>query len=498
MEPIKTVDKKAEALKNKILSSDNIPLPNSVQAYYVSANGSDLNDGKSPEFPWKTLLRVNSAVNRDNKKRACVCFKRGEIFRGQLQACSNVAYTAYGAGEKPVICGSGENGAYPDKWRLCSEGKNVWEYEKELTDVGSVFFNGGEGYAVKLCPDISDGKYEYGIEKLENNQFLSSIPAADAVRLNNNTAVELKGKLYLRCDAGNPGEVYSSIEFSERSYIITIPYYSENILIDNLAVRFGGAHGIGGGFTDNLTVQNCEVGFIGGGIQSYIFNAENNIYSVVRYGNGVELHSYCSGYTVRNCWVHDIYDAGLTHQQGENHSVGLLFKDVSYVGNLIENCIYSIEYFAKKSRRNGATVLMENIYIADNIMRNAGCGFGSQRTMLKNGWNMGNHINGWQRSFNLTNGNFVIENNIFDRVLKSDPERPAKQNTSLILASAGSAEWLPMFRNNTYIIEKGNQLAYVGLNLADNASKIPYVYAAEGVSAENVFADSSGKIILIG
>ena len=195
MEPIKTVDKKAEALKNKILSSDNIPLPDCAQVYYVSANGSDLNDGKSPEFPWKTLLRVNSAFNRDNKKRACVCFKRGEIFRGQLQACSNVAYTAYGAGEKPVMCGSGENGAYPDKWRLCSEGKNVWEYEKELTDVGSVFFNGGESYAVKLCPDISDGKYEYGIEKLENNQFLSSIPAADAVRLNNNTAAELKGKL---------------------------------------------------------------------------------------------------------------------------------------------------------------------------------------------------------------------------------------------------------------------------------------------------------------
>ena len=82
-----------------------------------------------------------------------------------------------------------------------------------------------------------------------------------------------------------------------------------------------------------------------------------------------------------NCYIHDIYDTGVTHQTGSNHTAPLVFKDVSYVNNLIENCTYSVEYFAITGTTEAATMIMDNILVADNIMRNAGSGFGVTRTL---------------------------------------------------------------------------------------------------------------------
>lgn len=497
MDIIKDIDNKAYQLREKILNSISIAPPASADVYYVSETGNDNNDGRTPETAWKSLEKVSSYFDKNNKIPTYVCFKRGDTFRGQLLTASNVTYTSYGEGAKPLISGSPENGAGAEKWKLTDEKNNIWCYYKELLEVGSIFFNGGESYAVKACPDIVEGKYAFGAQQLENLQFLSAIPEESAITLNNNTAASLRGKIYLRCDAGNPGEIYDSIEFAERLYTVFLSYDRENIVIDNIAVKFGGAHGIGGGFIKNLTVQNCEIGFIGGGIQSYSKSADSDKYSACRYGNGVEIHSYCDGYTVKNCWVHDIYDAGITHQQGSNHSIGLLFKDVTYASNLIENCIYSIEYFARKSSKNDATVLMDDVKIKDNIMRKAGCGFGMQRTLLHSGWNMGSHIMGWFSSYNLTRGNFVVENNIFDRVLFSSPDRPLKQNTSIILVTAGCERWLPKFSGNTYICENGNQFAYYGLNVGPGQKGIPFVLAEEHINSNEIFGDETGRVYIL-
>lgn len=481
----------ANGLKKSILESKSAA-PACGRRYYVANNGNDKNPG-TERHPWATLERVTNTVFGEGDT---VLFKRGDLFRGRLTVQSSVTYSAYGEGEKPIICGSSENAADPNKWIRVENTENIWRYYSETADIGSIFFNGGSEYAVKRTPMIINGKFEFGAEKLEDMQFICLPDPERAKALNNSSFCDIVGPVYLRCDRGNPGEIFESIDMTERYYLITVPYRSKNIVIDNLAVKFGGAHGIGGGFVEGLTVKNCEIGYIGGGIQSYYKKPLSaDTYVPVRYGNGIELHTYCNGYTVQNCWVHDIYDAGITHQQGTNHTVGLIFKDVSYIGNLIESCVYSVEYFARKSAKNGATVLMENILIKDNIMRFAGCGFGSQRTLADDCWNVGTHINGWYSSMNLTNGNFVIENNIFDRALYSSPDRPLKRNTSIILVAAESEEWLPRFAGNTYICEKGNQLAYKGTLIEKGA--VPFVTATEDSSAEEIFGDITGKIYII-
>ena len=57
---LKQLDALSEAHKQEIRSlSDNLVIRGT--AYYVSCDGDDQNDGKSPETAWKTLARVSAA-----------------------------------------------------------------------------------------------------------------------------------------------------------------------------------------------------------------------------------------------------------------------------------------------------------------------------------------------------------------------------------------------------------------------------------------------------
>ena len=82
-------------------------------AYYVSNSGDDKNDGKSENTPWKSFDRVSNA---DLKSGDGVFFKRGDIFRGSLNAKSGVSYGAYGEGEKPKFYASDKPLNQKDLW----------------------------------------------------------------------------------------------------------------------------------------------------------------------------------------------------------------------------------------------------------------------------------------------------------------------------------------------------------------------------------------------
>ena len=493
MNKVAEIDALSVIKKYSILATVSPAITSGTTVYYVSESGNDNNSG-TEYAPFKTVDKVNSVISENNTVNTVVCFKRGEIFRGQLLARNNVTYTAYGEGKKPVLTISPENGADQSKWSLVSGTDNIWRYADDMSDVGALFFDDGESYAVKRCPDIVNGQYSYGIDELRNLQFMSILPVAQAVNLNNSTAPGILGKVYLRCDAGNPGTVFSSIEFAKRQYVISLPSNGENITIDNLCVRYGGAHGIGGSSLTNLKVQNCEIGYIGGGIQHYTQKAgDATTYIPTCYGNGIEVNTSCDGYTVENCWIHDIYDAGITHQQGENHTVELAFNNVIYRNNLIENCTYSIEYFAKKSSNN-KSVKMKDILISDNIMRNAGIGFCEQRTLLSNGWNVAAHIMGWNNASNYAE-NFVIQNNIFDRCIYSNPV--ARVNSSFIFVAADNTEWLPEFKGNTYVHYLNSAFCYYGVVVDGGFSAENFTKFTENVNVYDCLKDATATVCVL-
>ena len=425
------IDRMAEERKNAIRSSKS-EYPTTGTVYYVSAEGNDENDGKSAENPIKTLEKVTSL---ELKPGDTVLFKRGETFRGKMCAQEGVTYSAYGEGDKPVISGSPENMAYPEAWKLLDGTENIWMYKRELLDVGGMVFDGGKTAGIKMVPKYYSGMYR-------NSDGTPFDPTKD---LNENLAFfswivnptlwqtpdigKFAGRLYLRCDKGNPGEVFESIEIHTRGNNIVVG--GDNVTIDNLCIMHCGCHGIGTGNRAGLTVRNCELGWIGGGLQFYNPNG-----SPTRFGNGIEIYVACRDFTVENCYIYQVYDAGVTHQYKSDRSGETVctMENVLYKNNLIELCIYSIEYFLEQAGND--TQVMKNVLMTGNICRFSGYGWGSYPSRAA-------HIKGWDHR-NISE-NFVIENNIFDR-----------SRSMLIHIGVQDEKDLPIMRNNTYI------------NIADN------------------------------
>jgi len=380
--------------------------------YVSSTEGDDNNDGLTESAPVKTLSAANSKASSGD----AVLLKRGDLWRESLAAKQGVTYTAYGTGEKPKLYGSPENGADPEKWALIHKdettGALIWQYKNQtMTDIGTLIL-GSDGYALKEIPSCREARfvmrgnpgksYNFVQQMNRNYEFFHAANSAisnDVIDVNRSV-----GTLYFRCDDGNPGKVFDSIEFNTRGNIITVG--GTDVTIDNICIMYGGSHGIASGTTKNLTVTNCEIGFIGGSIQSYDKNG-----NAIRYGNGVEIFGGCDGYTVDNCYIYQCYDAGVTHQYSAAANSDCIMDNITYSDNVITDCVYSIEYFLGNAANSGSyTRKGKNHLFEGNLLRRAGYGFGSTRP----DGSVQRHIRSGSGTRNEFE-NYVIRNNIFDR-----------------------------------------------------------------------------------
>lgn len=463
--------------------------------YYVSADGDDENDGRSPSHPWKTLGKVSSF---DFSAGDTVRFRRGDVFRGFVKTRSGVRYCAYGAGEKPRLYGWEKNLADPELWELYDAGKNIWKLREPILDCGTLVFGDDKICSRKLIPSYRDGKFvcRYNEEK----DFVISdemtcdldifckydakltekpskgegfpIPALDW---------ESRGELYLRCDAGNPGSAFSSIEALTRRHMF-MNGSNADVSIDNLCLKYIGTHAISAGRgTKGLHVTGCEIGWVGGAIQHYSGTdpnyPEGRRGSVTRYGNGVEIYGDCEDYLVRDCHIYQVYDAGITHQITTNGSAFRL-SNIKYLGNLVEYCVYSIEYFLDQNMGEDGSVI-EDCEIADNILRFSGFGWGQQRHNI----HTPAHIKGW--SYRNTARGFSIHNNIFDRAAYR-----------MIHTVALERESCPEMYENVYVQYLAAPLGQYGANRDGEPPNIVFDENAERTVRE-IFGDRDAVVYAI-
>ncbi len=368
----------ADALKAKILGTkDSLSITGTT--YYVSENGSDYNNGLTETTPIKSFAKLETL---DLKSGDGVLFERGSTFRlpYQYYCVNGVSYGAYGEGEKPKIYGSERNYADASIWHQ-SLYENVWRVDltkysddkKVNADAGIIVFNGGETVGTKQMNSSA---------LLENGYFYYSV---------------FEQSVYLYCDKGNPGEVYESIEIGRRGGIFKI---ADNVKIDNLTLNYTGGHGIGGGDVDNSSVTNCKIGWIGG-----------STHYDTRYGNGIEFYNGCTNVEISNCWVYQVFDAGITFQ-GDDETKS--YTDIKFAGNLIERCSWSIEWWSgwEKKTVYGFQICdispISNVSFDSNILRLEGYGWsGTTRDPASI---QGPH--GTRTYKNLSN--FTVTNNIFD------------------------------------------------------------------------------------
>lgn len=396
-------------------------------AYYISAKGSDKNDGLTPETPKKTINAVNSLPLKSGD---VVYFRRGDVWRGQVKASTNgVTYSAYGNGKKPEIYASTRDGAKSGKWTETST-KGIYKYSFIFSsDVGTIVFDDSKCAIKCILRHEPDGDY--------NNTTGEKFNSYADLNKDLHFYHDPSGALYLRCNKGNPATVFKSIEFSIKNHVFAIG--ADNVTIDNICIKYCGSHGVGAGTRTGLTVTNCEFKWIGGSIQAEGIYGRN---FATRYGNGVEIYGGCDNFTVKNCYFSQIYDAAVTFQFSTNDGRKITMNNVDFSDNVMEYCNYSVEYFLTASNDS----LIKNVTIKNNSMWYAGFGLCEQRPDKS----CDSHIKAWDHS-NRTDGTFRITDNIF-----------AFARNDLLQSNAKDGEYGPTYSNNIYIQYKYGNLGSNG------------------------------------
>lgn len=396
-EMIQALDAEFEARKNRIRATKSEwTLGENGTIYYVSENGDDNNDGKSPENAFRTLALINAdgLLNEGD----VVLFERGGRWHESLISKRYVTYSAYGEGDKPKICGS-VDASNPKDWVLWNDKRCIYKYAHPLDkctsldenghgrpnfDIGNIIFDDGKAYALRVYEDpvkpgyarlvgrgnmVSNGK-----EVWYKPQTKFTGPQDLSHDLEYYYDI-LNGELYLVSVYGNPGEVYERIDLAKKGNVVQI---ANGATLDNLAILYGAQHGVGGGNCIDLTVRNCEVGWIGGAVQHI------SPTHITRYGNSIEIFGTAKNYTIVNNYIYQAFDCGPTVQwqgdlttqkedQKRKHNL-----HIRVCGNAIERCNSPMEvWITTQTEQNEETyAILEDIVMSDNFCRYAGYGFG--------------------------------------------------------------------------------------------------------------------------
>jgi hypothetical protein len=292
--------------------------------YYVSAAGSDSNDGKSAASAWRTIAKVNATTFYPGDM---VAFRGGDTFAGNLVPTApgvlggrtgNVTYTSYGAGQATISSTSGFGVEILNKSKISVT--NLKIVGPSATSTTGVFVHTN-------APGARDTIVLSGLD-------VSAFDLGIYVECYNGsgTSGALSGVTITGCIShNNLADGISS--WSEVPYTIGIT------ATYNISHHNGGS-GIDMGGTLNSLVQFCEAYSNGatstsGPVGIWYYDSSG---SVIRYcsshdnlsgnaadGNGFDLDGGCVNCVIEYCYSKN------------NHGAGYLMYP--YSGSTVTNCI---------------------------------------------------------------------------------------------------------------------------------------------------------------
>lgn len=451
-------------------------------AYYVSNDGDDSNDGLTPETAWRTLTKVMGLNGYFGERETmlqpgdAVFFRRGDIFRlselGEFAPLDirmdGITYSAYGEGEKPIITASSENGTGAEKWQLVYEddtGKKIWQYYRDMRDVSRIVLNNGEAITTRVYEFYDGNGYisceatgwwmheAEGVtlldkllpleESMTEDMTIISRPGRFSVE-NNYSSDTAVGPLYLRCDAGNPGEIYDSVEFSEY-YVMGLVWLSAcDTVFDNISFRCSGNSYIKNGLQwkkiKDTLVQNCEFAY-GGCTVTYYHEREDGATVVEVQGDGI--YNIIRNTTIRNNYFHDGPMSDGTYE-GDN------FEDTDTVDGYF-HYLNNVSVNTNGIRLDSTAVALQyldSVKVCGNHVWNIGH-MDQGKLIYSEGalHMMPNHY-----------GECVIEDNVF---YGTENGHPMNALMNLYLYDfEGMGYVCPQFGNNTYVQYAGRDFAY--------------------------------------
>lgn len=372
------------------------------KTYYISNSGNNNNDGLSPETAWATLDRAFEThwpLTRDLLKSGdAVLLERGGtwyISPDEVEGLTSDAYNivegvtlgAYGEGARPVIRGDIPEANDPAFWTLYrnENGAKIWVSNNKLQDSNVIVFNGGEFYAEEIMPHWSTSLNNYCNAKgepfdiaaaLENNLTfccMLDLDSAESVDLQNSTA---RGTLYLRCDEGNPAEIFDEVAVPQAQTGLGLHTNASLVDLDIryftcIAAELSGYDGYTG-----QQVINCEVSWCGGLISEYQFSDERSEGVLRPYCAGGALQVSGSGNSVRDCYIHHCGPMTLIISIHVDDAEKRTLENMTHSGNLIEYCgaALHIADLAKMDHAD-AEGYISNLTFTDNMVMYSGEGW---------------------------------------------------------------------------------------------------------------------------
>lgn len=460
---------KAEARRQAILNSETAIVKSDTYvmgetytgtAYYISNNGDDKNNGRSPETPFAT---VEPLRNIEMQFGDAIFFERGGLWRscempGDVLATEGITFSAYGEGEKPRLYASSENGAGGEKWSLYYEdgdGKKIWVYYKDMAECGAIvagedtpvkrdvaYWNGSKYIKLNEMDELTQDDYrveehlqdmwcfpflEYSEQDLEDGRAFRSW------NFDTRSYDYVTGPLYFRCDEGNPGELYDSIEFIQ-------PYafsdgFADYTVYDNLDYCYSTCT-LTNGNSCYGAVQNCEIAWMGGNVAAYATGMETGDTRVTlngglfgRMGGGISVGN---GYLIQNNYVHNCFQEGIAVETIDGDPS---IEDTHISGNLVTHCVQSL-LLCNWDMEVNENHIFKNCVFEDNIVLYSG-----KNNFLNHKWHEDLDCAAFimQGGPCAHDGTLAVRNNTF-----------AFSRADLIQIDVYSKEYSQVFDGNTY------------------------------------------------
>jgi len=443
------------------------------KTFYISNSGSDASSGTSPEKAWATLERIESA---DLQPGDVVLLERGGTWyrapseewgltSGAVILQEGVTLGAYGEGARPVIRGDIAGASEPENWQLWYEqdGVRIWKYGKDVRDCPVVVFNQGEAYAEIVIPYWNGTEYvcqdgsAFDVTEALNRdlafcQLLNLDGDSDTAAIGDGTYT---GPLYLRCDAGNPAEVYPEIAIPQNPCGFC---QQSDSTLNGLDIRYFTCIATTLDTYDGNTgmaLLHCEISWCGGMMDGYQQTdmLPDGVCCQYRAGGAVQ----CSGtdITVSGNYIHDCGPMACIISIHGDEAKLYIYQNILIENNIIERCGTALHWAGLSKMDNPESDgFISNLEFSDNMVLYAGTGwilnmvngiFGDYELFLSGTEDLMGAIN---------NDGILIADNVFYLC-----SHAMVQYRDALFESQGTVNQPPVFSGNVYAQHRFGWLA---------------------------------------
>lgn len=473
--------------------------------YYVSNEGADSNDGRSPESAWAT---PQYALSQQLEPGDSVLLERGGswvveasgefgLTSSALTIPEGVTLGAYGTGEKPILQGCLESANDDGFWELYFDqgGTRIWKAAQIVYYCPVIVFNEGETWATPVMPGMdASGQYlnddgsafDVAAGLTKDLQFCCLLDLTESgidISIENSA---VKGALYLRCDKGNPAEVFESISVPQAACGLCL---RTNAVMSDVALRYFTCNGaVMDGYDGfhSQSVTNCEVGWCGGLLKGY---TENNLGIFAPEAAGGALQISSANVSVTGSYLHHCGPFTLivaVHNNAESPSSCILhFEDIYIADNLIEYCGSGIHMGDYASMDIPGTIgYITNFVFENNMVMYSGYGWVREQVWRQRGGGSACLSAFETYDSAIDNDGIYIRGNVF---YKSAFALFSLSEYHLDRATPVNA--LPVFSGNTYV-----QCASKPLLQKNQSTEVDYLSER---AVRDILGDKDGTLVIV-